>query len=343
MALKNTGLKMMIVACCTILGTLFSSVGAASAEALRVQVLPGNIASLYAYIGVSRGFYKKQGLDVELISMANGPQANSALVSRSVDVTMNMPDNMILLKQRGVDTVAVVGNAVQYPFFLIARNDVESPAPGSDYAAVLKGLKSRTVGVYGLGSSTDRFVRQLEIGADVPEDYLHRTPMGGPAQALAGLMTKKLDAVADVFSTGILLKQLGVGRIILDCSVSKCPPSIAQGGQMSLAYFVTASYLKDHAATLARFVRAHEQIDAWMRDPANRPQFIAELKKMLPAPSVDHPEKYYEAVADRSLAFFGLTVSLQALQAIQQGLMETKELPAPMQLEGMIWSEAPRR
>ena len=166
--------------------------------------------------------------------------------------------------------------------------------------------------------------------------------MGGPAQALAGIMTKRLDAVADVFPTGILLNQLGIGRIILDCSVSKCPPSIEQGGRMSLAYFVTAAYLKDHADTMARFVRAHQQIDAWMRNPANRPQFIAELKKLLPAPSIDHPEKYYEAVADRSLAFFGLAVSLQALQAIQQGLIDTKELPAPMSLESMIWSGAPK-
>src|SRR5690606_6854452 len=149
--------------------------------------------------------------DVELISMANGPQANSALVSQSVDIIMNMPDNMILLKRRGVDTVAIVGNAVQYPFFLIARNDVASPAPGSGYAEVIKGFKGKTVGVYGLGSSTDRFVRQLMIGAGLPDDYLNRTPMGGPAQALAGLMTKKLDAVSDVFATGILLDQLGIG------------------------------------------------------------------------------------------------------------------------------------
>lgn len=342
MAFNRVMWKMLVVVGCTMVGAFSTTTSAAADQELRVQVLPGNIASLYAYIGVSRGFYKKQGLDVQLVSMANGPQANSALVSGSVDVIMNMPDNMILLKKRGVDTVAIVGDAVQYSFVLIARNGVELPTLGSNYVDVLKGLKGRTIGVYGLGSSTDRFVRQLLLAAGLPDDYLHRTPMGGPAQAVAGLMSKNLDAVAGVFPTGILLKQMGIGRIVLDCSISKCPPSIAQAGKTSLAYFVTASYLKDHVAVLTKFVRAHEQIDAWMRNPANRPEFITELKKLLPAPSVKNPDEYYEAVADRSLKFFGLTVNLKALQAIQQGLIDTKELPSPMPLEDMVWSHAPK-
>jgi len=324
-------------------GLYFAQPGGAAAAPLRVQVMPGNFASLQVYIGASQGFYKKEGLDVELIKIANGPQANSALVSKSVDVIMNMPDNMILLKHRGVDTVAVVGDAVQYPFFLIERKGAGLPAGGA-YAPLVKGLKGKTIGVYGLGSSTDRFVRQLGLGAGVLDADLNRVAMGGPAQAVSGLVAGKLDMVVDVLSTGILVEQMGIGQRVLDCSdpVAKCPSSITEGGKTSLAYFTTKDFLAENADTMRKFVRAQQKVDAWMHDPANRGALVAELKKVLPVPTIADPEKYYAAVADRAVSFFGVSVSLKALEAIQQGLLDTGEVPRALPLADMVWAEAPK-
>lgn len=318
---------------------LLSVAGAATAAPLRVQIMPGNIASLYVYLGTSLGFYEQEGLDVEVVHIANGPQANSALVSKSVDVIMNMPDNMILLKHRGIDTVAVVGNAVQYPFFLIQRKGLGLPT-GQDYRSVMSRIKGKTIGVYGLGSSTDRFVRQLAKSANVNDADLKRAAMGGPAASVSGLVAGNLDVSVDVLSSGILVEHMGIGEFVLDCSdpVAQCPPLITEGGKTSLAYFTTSDFLAANPDAMKKFVRTHRKIDAWIKDPSNRVAFVNELKKILPAPALDNPDAYYADVADRAAAFFGTRVRLSALDAIQQSLVDSGEIKSAKPLDDMVWS-----
>lgn len=311
-------------------------------QPLRLQVLPGNIASLYPFLSVEQGFYKQAGLDVQIVAMNSGVQASSAMASKSIDVIMNMPDNMILLKQRGFNSVVIMGNAVQFPFFLIAADQPGLKVAQKSYTEILPQLKDRTVGVYGLGTSTDRFVQQLVRGAGLPDNYLNRTATGGPAQTLAMLKTGKMGLFSDVYASGLLAEQMGLGKIILDCAHVACPDTIEKGSKMALAYFTRDDYLAQNPDHIRRLVQAHAQADAWMRQPENQPALLAALKKLLPVPDIAEPDRYYEQVAQRVPEFFGLKVSLSALQAIQQGLLEAGEIPAPMDMTDMIWAQADR-
>lgn len=94
--------------------------GASGQMSLRVQVFPGNVANIYPFLGVNKGFYKDAGVDVQLVQIGSAPQANAALISKSVDMILTSPDNALVLKSRGFKPVAVVG-VTKYPNFVLNR------------------------------------------------------------------------------------------------------------------------------------------------------------------------------------------------------------------------------
>lgn len=311
------------------------------ATPLRVQAYPGNIASLYTLLGVSRGFYRKAGLDVRIVQIGSGPQANAALAGGSVDIIENSPDNMLLFKARGFKPVLIVGAALQPNFVLIARDAAAFPNASRGYPAVMHDVVRRTIGIYGPGSTSERIVKFLLRGAQKSDDAVQFVTSGGPGQSIAGLSGRQIDLASDVFATAITAELSGVGKVILDCSVAACPPSVTTPGAFGLAYFTTEAQLRKQESAMRAFVAAHQQIDAWVHDPANKAALRDEIAKLMPAPPNVDPAKYFNAVTDKAVRFFSVSFRQEGLDALQAGMLSSGELQGPV-VDGMIWSAAPK-
>lgn len=316
--------------------------GASGQMSLRVQVFPGNVANIYPFLGVNKGFYKDAGVDVQLVQIGSAPQANAALISKSVDMILTSPDNALVLKSRGFKPVAVVG-VTKYPnFVLTARDPASFPNLNKGYPALMDDFSGKTVGVYAPASASERIVKFLLQGAKKPLDAVKFIPVGGPGQAMAGLAAKQLDIASDVFSVGLAAELSGLGKIILDCSLAPCPNSIKSPGAMGLAYFTTESFLKEHEEAVKAFAKAHQRIDAWMHDPANKAELRKEIESSVATPAKVSPDKYFGGLTDWAIRFFGLTFGVEAFEASQQGMLSTGDLKEPVALDGLIWSGMPK-
>jgi len=312
----------------------------AHAETFKVQVYPGNITSLFAYMGVELGYYKKHGLDVELVNISNGPQANAALAAGSVDIIMTTPDNMLLFKSRGFDPVAITGNAREPVMRLVAQAGDTIAPPGSDYKTVMNALAGKTVGVYGLGSAAHRYVQLLARDAGVKEGAIKYTAVAGGGQSLAGLESKKMDAVTEVFASVIMIEQLKAGKLLLDCAKQSCPAWATETGRMSQAWWTTRPFLEKHPKAMQAYLAAHREIDAWIHDPANRDALVAALKKIYVAPQGLDADAYFKAVADSVPGYFTVKVYPKAISDTQQIMLGTGELAKPVDAAPMVWDEA---
>lgn len=320
--------------------TTVSAVAAQEPLPMRVQVYPGNLTSLYAYLGVENGVYKKNGLDVSLINVSNGPQANAALVGGSVDVILSAPDNMLLFRERGFDPVAVSGNAKE-PLFVLMGQDVLAKGHEKDsYKTVMNALAGKTVGIYGRGSSSDRFVRILARDAGMAPDAIHYSAVSNPGQSLAGMMGKQLDAVTEVFAGKVLIQQKEAGSVLLDCLKQECPAWVVETGKMSQAYWTTRAYLDKHEQAAERFLKANKELDAWVHNPANRDKLIAVMEKIYSAPAGVDPKAYFSAIADQVPGYFTVATSVPALDALQTLMNSTGELKQVKDVKSMFWDKA---
>ena len=63
------------------------------------------------WVGVDRGFYRKHGLNVEVIFMRSGPLAMSALASSDVQMVFTSSNNVLNVAAGGLDVV-IIGNVV---------------------------------------------------------------------------------------------------------------------------------------------------------------------------------------------------------------------------------------
>lgn len=307
---------------------------------MRVQVYPGNLTSLYAYLGVENSVYKKNGLDVSLINISSGPQANAALVGGSVDVVLSAPDNMLLFRERGFDPVAISGNAKEPLFVLMGQDPLVKGHEKDSYKTVMHALAGKTVGIYGRGSSSDRFVRLLARDAGVDPDAIHYSAVSNPGQSLAGMMGKQLDAVTEVFAGKVLIQQKKAGSVLLDCLRQECPAWVVATGKMSQAYWTTRAYLDKHQQEAQRFLAANKELDAWVHDPANRNMLVSVMEKIYSAPAGVDPKAYFSAIADQVPGYFTVAASVPALDALQTLMHSTGELKQLKDVKTMFWDKA---
>lgn len=314
--------------------------GADSGGPLRVHVYPGNMSSLYAQIGVRKNFYADAGLDIELVQIATGPQANAALVGGSVDVVLSTPDNMLSLKTQGMNPVAVVGNIVQPLFVLVASDSSKLPNFSKGYPAVMDDLVGKQVGVYGLGGSSDRMVKLFLRGAGKPDDAVQFTVLGGPAQSLTALSLDSVAATSEIFSVAIIAELSGFGTMLIDCSRQSCPPTVKAIGGLGQAYWMLDEFLAQNEERAAKLRKAHLGIDAWVHDPANMGELRKIIGEILPAPQGVDPQAYIERVAAEAQRYFGTSMDEAGLVASQEAMVSTGEIKSPVSIEGMIWKDA---
>lgn len=118
-------------------------------EKIRIAYssLSGNMAPLW--VTQERGFFRKYGLDVELVFIAGGSTTAQALGSRDVALAQMAGAGVLQSHLRGTDVVLIGGLVNTLTFQLIVRKEIGQP----DH------LKGKSVGVTRYGSSTDFAMR----------------------------------------------------------------------------------------------------------------------------------------------------------------------------------------
>src|SRR5438445_8811499 len=93
------------------------------------------------WVGVDQGFYRKHGLDVEVIFMRTGPLAMSALASSDVQAVFTSSNNVLNVAAGGLDVV-IVGNVVgRLEGDFMARPEIKKP----------EGSKGKQLGIQSIG------------------------------------------------------------------------------------------------------------------------------------------------------------------------------------------------
>lgn len=200
-------------------------------------------------IASKKGFFKEQGLDVELRYVQAAKFAMDALISGQVEAANVVETNMVFLAYAGNNEVEIVGtHALVQDGAIVARRSA-----GIDKPADLKGKKLGVLQGTTSQIFADRFLRKHNLTPNQVK-IVNLQPVG----IQSSLVSKDIDA-GSVWEPFVhnLEKQLGDDAIVFR-------DSRIYTGFMNLA--IRRDWGKKNAAKAEALLRAHLQAEEFVRD-----------------------------------------------------------------------------
>ena len=125
---------------------------ATGAAAEPVVVGYSSVTSVFLpfWIGKENGFYKKEGLDTQLVYIASSTTMAQAMFARQVAISTVNSGSVVTSTLQGGDLVLMGAVMNSAAFYIIARPEISN----------IQDLKGKKIGVTRLGSSSDFAVRE---------------------------------------------------------------------------------------------------------------------------------------------------------------------------------------
>ena len=189
----------------TILVAVFAMIFAAdldAADKVRIGVSNYNISNLTVGVAQTRGFFKQEGIDAEIIRM-NPNVATMALVSADVDYS-TLIGSAIVANLKGARVKIIACSLDRTPLSLVSRADIKT----------VKEVKGKTIGVGSYGSTPDIIARMVvkHHGID-PESEIKLLALGSDAARLTALKEGVIDVMIVAPPVDFEAKRMGFNII----------------------------------------------------------------------------------------------------------------------------------
>ena len=206
-------------------------------EKSKIAMAVGGKAAFYYLpltISEQLGYFKAEGLEVEISDFAGGARALQAVVGGSADIVSGAYEHTINMqsKNQHIQSIVLMGRAPQ-----IAMGVSTKAMPNYKGVTDLRGKK---IGVSAPGSSTNMVANLVLSRAGLKSSDVSFVGVGTSAGALAALRSGQIDAMSNTDPVMTMLEQKGDVKIISDTRTLKGTQEVF-GGPMPAACFYTHS------------------------------------------------------------------------------------------------------
>ncbi|WP_414696947.1 ABC transporter substrate-binding protein [Paraburkholderia sp.] len=270
-----------------------------AAEPEKLAIMVGGIDKLIylpARVAERLGYFKAEGLDVELLSQPTGIDGENEMLAGAVQGVVGFYDHTIDLQARGTEVKTIV-------VFSQVPGEVQMVAAQSaDTIRSMADVRGKTLGVTGLGSSTSFLTQYLARRAGVRRTQYTLLPVGADASFIDAIRRGRIHAGMTTEPTVTQLLKSGDAAVLVDMRNVEGTRAALGGTYPGASLYVQTTWLDAHrleAEKLARaFVRAlrylhshsAEQIAAHLPQEdigGDRAVFISALRASLPMYTVD--------------------------------------------------------
>lgn len=156
---------------------LIAAVGARAEDKIRIAYSSTDTLNQIWTIPQEAGFYKKNGLDVDLVYIGSTTVGIAAIVSQDVQVGNAAGSGVANAAVRGADTVSVACPINVLAYELVVLDSIKSP----------EDLKGKSIGISRFGSVSDVAARELLKGLGLrPQEDVKILQVGGASERAAG-------------------------------------------------------------------------------------------------------------------------------------------------------------
>ncbi len=265
--------RMLRMLAAVAVGTMVAlTAGAQAPEKKKITIAVGG-KNLFYYLPLSvaerKGYFKDEGLEVEIPDFAGGAKALQALVGGSADMVSGAYEHTINMAAKKQPIKAVVLQAKYSSIVLLLPKDKAAKYKGP---ADLKGLK---VGVTAPGSSTNMFVNNiLAKGGFKPTD-ISVVGVGAGSGAVAAMEKGEIDALSNLDPVITQLESTGKFVAVADSRTERGMNEIYGGDYHASVIYITEEYIRKYPNTVQAVVNAIVRADRWIAKAT--PQEIVDL------------------------------------------------------------------
>ena len=255
-------IRLVAAACLTTCLTIAASASAfaQAPEKPKLTLGVGGKALLYYLpltIAERKGFFKEQGLDVEIQDFAGGARSLQALVGGSIDVVTGAYEHTIRMQAKGQDIRAVV-ELGRFPAIAVAvKKDRKWNSP-----ADFKGMK---VGVTAPGSSTNMLMNFVMARAGLSPSDASYIGIGSAQSALAAMQKGEIDAVSHLEPVLSFLERAGEVRVVVDTRTEEGTRALFGGSNPAAVLYVKKSFIDQNPNTMQALVNAFYKTLQWLK------------------------------------------------------------------------------
>lgn len=215
-------------------------------EKSKIALSVGGKASFYYLpltISEQLGYFKSEGLDVEISDFAGGARALQAVVGGSADVCSGAFEHTINLQSKNQMFQAFVlqGRAPQIAFGVSTKT-----LPNYRSISDLKGKK---IGVSAPGSSTNMVANLVLSRGGLQGSDVSFIGVGTSAGALAAMRSGQIDAMSNIDPVMTMLEQKGEVRIISDSRTIKGTMDVFGGMMPAACLYAPFEFIQKHPNT----------------------------------------------------------------------------------------------
>ena len=222
-------------------------------EKTRVAIAVGGKAACYYLpltIAEQLGYFRAEGLEVEIADFAGGVRALQAVMAGTADVVSGAFEHTINLhsKNQFYQAFVLQGRAPQIALGVSAKT-----MPGYKSLADLKGKK---IGVSVPGSSTNTMASLVLWRAGIHAEDVNFIGVGTAATALAAMRSGQVDALSSSDPVMTMLEQKGEMKVVADTRTLKGTLEIFGGAMPAACLYAPVEFLQKHPNTAQALANA---------------------------------------------------------------------------------------
>ncbi len=272
---------------------LMRGVGHAAPEQRKVVIAVGGKAALY-YLPLALaerlGYFRDEGLDVQILDFPGGAKALQAMMGGSADVVAGGFDHVIILRAKGQ---ALQSFVLQVATPSLALGVGAKLAPRYRSPADLKGKK---VGVTAPGSSTHIFLNHLLAGAGLASDDVAAIGVGTGPTAVAAMRAGHIDAIVNVEPAITLLERSGTIKVVQETMSVEGSRAVFGDSLPAGSLYTKQVFIRKNPGTVQALASAMVRALAWLamatpeqvlRTVGERETYLAALERSRPGFSRD--------------------------------------------------------
>jgi len=231
-------------------------------EKSKVSIAVGGKAAFYYLpltIAEQLGYFKAEGLEVEISDFAGGSRALQAVVGGSADVVSGAYEHTINLQSKGQKFQAFVlqGRAPAISMGI-------SPKAMPNYKT-LADLKGKKIGISAPGSSTNMVANLILSRAGLKASDVSFIGVGTAAGALTAFRAGQIDAMCNVDPVMTMLEQKNEVRIIADTRTLKGTVDVFGGAMPAGCLYAPIEFIEKNPNTVQALTNAMVRSLKWLQ------------------------------------------------------------------------------
>ena len=229
----------------------------------------------------------KFGVEFDLLTTTNSPNAVNALVGGSVNTAAATPDSGWPAQDKASDLkqLWVVANGT--PYVMLAQPEIKK----------VSDLKGKTIGVSALvGGADTTAVRNMAAENGLNANDYTLVQAGAISDRAAAMQAKSIEACANLEPQASLLRDKGFPEID---NADNYPPLKSAHTILLMA---KTGWYQGNAEVAANFLRAWDAVTKWMYDPANKTELLEIAKAAFGGTEQANERVYQLHITGKSVA-----------------------------------------